>query len=320
VTFTSYGYDGSLSETGWAVLAQHLGVDQCVFGAADFATTIGGSGDRALTVAAGTAAGHGVADVSNATVNLNGGAVGSGTRWDTVALRRSWSGTGGTSSVVLVAGGSSKALAAGLNVTPGTLADQPLALARFIAGSTAAQEVQDLRGWAGKVRSYPDKNALPASAPYGSMAITIDDGAFWHRLLVASVLTWVPISSSQWIPMSLSGGFTPSGYLSGIQTPQYRRVLGSTELSGSIELSTGAAFGAGTNGVVIATLPAGFRPTRTVPFAVAASRTDESVAARVEINSAGEIRSFVPVAYAHLWIAFNGVRFPATDATITGGV
>lgn len=128
-----------------------------VIGGGSLAVTAGGTGDRAVTVAAGEAVGDGVLSRWDTSTILNGAAVGSGSRWDTLVIRRTWEpanpdpGPYGKAELILLTGSASKALSTNRVDDPGvTASDQPIALLRFAAGSTVVQEVVDLRVWAGQ--------------------------------------------------------------------------------------------------------------------------------------------------------------------------
>jgi hypothetical protein len=142
------GYEGSVNTAEWAKLVgAGMGARRSVIGAGSLKVTQG-SGDRGLTIAAGTALGDGVLSTWDTPASRAGAAVGSGSRWDTVVARRDW--TTSQTSIVVLAGGTSKALAAGLQNDPGqTMSDQPLALVRFSSTSTVVQEIIDLRTWVG---------------------------------------------------------------------------------------------------------------------------------------------------------------------------
>lgn len=144
----SVGYAGSLGTADWAVMNSFGRTGRwCVLGADDLRVSQG-TGDRALRVAAGRALGDGVLDEWDAGVDLAGAPVGSGSRWDTVVLRRDWDAD--ETSVAILQGGSAKALAPTLTDNPGySRADQPIAFVRFAADHTAVQEIIDLRTWTG---------------------------------------------------------------------------------------------------------------------------------------------------------------------------
>jgi hypothetical protein len=115
--------------------------------------TPGGTGDRSVTVAAGTAWGDGVLSVWSSGAVLNGGAVTSGTRWDTVVIRRTWTPNGtptGTATLMLLTGSANPTISSNRTQAAGvTTSDQPIALVRFQQGSATAAEVRDLRVWNG---------------------------------------------------------------------------------------------------------------------------------------------------------------------------
>lgn len=147
MAITSIGYDGSVNEAQWAKMIPSVGSSQYgVVAAGDWKVTPHSTMDRGVNIAIGSGWGHGVLDTSDATVSLQGALVSSGDRWDMVVMRRNWAGVGGVSTFVLVQGTAVKQLPS-RNNTPGTLDDQPLALVRFTAGQTAAQEIIDLRCW-----------------------------------------------------------------------------------------------------------------------------------------------------------------------------
>jgi hypothetical protein len=117
-----------------------------VSGPNDLKVTPHATMDRGVNIATGSAWGYGVLDTSDATISLQGATVGSGTRWDLVVVRRNWSGTGGSTTVVIVQGTASKVLPS-RNTTPGTIDDQPIALVQFTAGQSAPTAIVDLRCW-----------------------------------------------------------------------------------------------------------------------------------------------------------------------------
>lgn len=146
------GFKGTVDTAQWARMAS-MGVRFAVLSGGALKVTAGGSGDRAVTVAAGEAWGDGVLSTFNTGTNLNGTAVGSGTRWDTLAVRRTWQpalSPTGLAELVIVTGSTSKAVSSGLTDDAGaTTSDQPIALLRFQSGSAVVQEIVDLRVWSG---------------------------------------------------------------------------------------------------------------------------------------------------------------------------
>lgn len=202
MTITSVGYAGDITDANWRRMA--TATIGALYGVDDFASwrvTVG-TGDRALRVAAGGAFGLGVRDVSDAPITVAGATVATGSRWDLVVARRNW-GTKVTS-VVIIAGTAVKALPA-RNVGFGALNDQPLALVRFAAGQTAAQEIIDLRcipGDAGLVafdslsRSYLDRVGTQVRIGDFLWARTVDAAGSpaWSYVDVTPDTGWMEIT------------------------------------------------------------------------------------------------------------------------------
>jgi microcystin-dependent protein len=143
MAITNVGYDGTINEPGWAKLQAFLGQRYAFGSAADFAPTTVVGVDRTVQLAAGSAAGHGVLVISDAPISVQSPVLASGTRWDTVVLRRDWQTN--TSSVVVITGTSTEQLAAGLNANPGIIDDEPLALVQITSGQQLPTAIRDLR-------------------------------------------------------------------------------------------------------------------------------------------------------------------------------
>lgn len=152
MTITSYGYRGTIDEVQWARMAPHISAARYgVVGIDDCAVTAVAGADRTLEVAPGRAWGQGVMDELNHNpepLRVQLPAVASGSRWDLIALRRSWLETPGKTSLVSVQGTSTKAIPANRLAAAGDVDDQPLALVRIVAGQSAPAEIVDLRCWA----------------------------------------------------------------------------------------------------------------------------------------------------------------------------
>ena len=145
MTITSTGYERAITYAQLGSMLAHAGTQYSVFDPEAFQVTPG-PGAREVVVAAGTAYGQGILDISDAPVTLTGAPVTTGDRWDMVVLRRDWS--AGETIPVLIQGGQTKALPP-RSTDPGDEDDQPIALVRFTAGQTAAQDFEDLRVWHG---------------------------------------------------------------------------------------------------------------------------------------------------------------------------
>lgn len=148
----NYGFKGEVTSAVTPIVLGR-GVLYSVEGPLDLQVTSGGGGDRAVSVRQGSAWGDGVLSTWNTGAVLNGASVSSGSRWDTVVIRREWtpeSSPTGTATLMLLQGGSSRAISTSRTTDAGvTTSDQPIALVRFQAGQTAVQEIVDLRTWAG---------------------------------------------------------------------------------------------------------------------------------------------------------------------------
>jgi hypothetical protein len=143
MAITSIGYDGSVNESQWAKMVPLVGSSHYgVSAPSDWKVTPHATLDRGVSIAAGSGWGQGVLDTSDATVSLQGGSVSSGSRWDMVVMRRSWAGTGGSSTFALIAGSASMVLPT-RNNTPGTLDDQPIALVRPYGQGRAGPELPE---------------------------------------------------------------------------------------------------------------------------------------------------------------------------------
>lgn len=155
-------FKGSVNSAELALIFGQ-GARYAVLGGNDLKVTAG-TGDRGIAVLGPTdrparAWGDGVlsewdpVNGGEIRANLNGAPVASGSRWDTLVIRRTWqpaSTPTGTAELMLLTGSSTKAISAQLTTDAGaTTSDQPLYLVRFDATSTVVQEIVDLRVWAG---------------------------------------------------------------------------------------------------------------------------------------------------------------------------
>ena len=143
MAITNIGYDGTINEPGWAKLTPFLGKKYGFGSSTDLAPTSVAGVDRTTRIAPGSSGGYGVLVTSDANVDVQSPVLASGTRWDTVVLRRDWQTN--TSSIVVVAGTATEQVAAGLNANPGVIDDMPLALVQITAGTQAPTAIRDLR-------------------------------------------------------------------------------------------------------------------------------------------------------------------------------
>lgn len=145
MAITSVGYDGSINESQWAIMAPYLGLPYWVAEADALKGTIVTNADRTLKINAGRFGGAGVMDILDTDTDIQFDPVTSGSRYDLVTARRNWQGDGGVTDFQIIKGGTTKALPP-FNRNPGILDDQLLFLVRVVAGQTRLGEVIDLRG------------------------------------------------------------------------------------------------------------------------------------------------------------------------------
>jgi hypothetical protein len=176
----SVGYDGAVTESQWSDMIKKIGsAEYGVVDATDWKVSSVTAADRTVSIAAGRGWGHGVYDESTATVQVQLDTVSSGSRWDMIAMRRDWTGIGGTSTFVAVQGSSAKEIPLGRQLGAGSIDEQPIALVRVVAGSTAVAEIIDLRCWAGNGgMAARDKLALTYLKAPGTQVML--DGFQWN--------------------------------------------------------------------------------------------------------------------------------------------
>lgn len=244
---TSVGYEGTVNEAQWAELIALAGGRQYgVAGAPDWKVAVGGA-DRQVRVAAGRGFGFGVLDNSTTETVLSLATVSSGSRWDLVCARRNW-GTNATSFAV-VTGSATRALP-GRAQTPGTLDEQPIALARVQAGQSQVAEIVDLRVWGGDGGIFATDPLVLQYLNRVGTSVRIA-GVDWRRVLdMYDNPTWVssPTAAGSVTPtaganynLSANGLYTRDGFLFG--------AIGFTRRSGVLA-----------HGDVILTLPAAVAP------------------------------------------------------------
>lgn len=248
MTITSVGYRGTVGEAQWAAMITRVGgVFYAVNDHTSFKVSIG-AGTRTVAIAAGGASCTGIYDTSNAVETKTLAAVSSGTRWDMVVLRRTWATP--VTTLEVIQGGSSKALPA-RNQTSGVVVDQPLALVRVVAGSTAIQEIVDLRCVAvnGSLLAF-DTLARSYLSPVAT-SVRIGD-IQWTRTVDATgspVWTYVDVTpDTGWVDITRNPGWT-WGFA------QARRIGADISVRIAAVRNVGWVVGNG-----VASLPAQFRP------------------------------------------------------------
>lgn len=256
----SVGYDGSVNEAQWADMIKKIGSsDYGVVGAGHWKVTGVPAALRTVSVAVGKGWGHGIFDEINSNVTLELDVVASGFRWDLIAMRRDWTGAGGSSTIIKVNGTSAKDIPTGRASGPGLIDDQPLALVQVTAGQSQPTAVIDLRCWGG--------NGGMAAANVLSLNYLKSIGAFctvgnrrWTCVIDSSGNpAWVDVNTPGPIvslPMGLDWhgvGGVPNATIVGGGTMVH--VMGEVIYHGPVSPIS--------DGWILATLPAGMRPVRT---------------------------------------------------------
>lgn len=214
MTITNIGYDGTVSDLGFAQMQQYAGVKlPVVAGLPDFAVTINAAATRTCNVAVGSAYAPGVLSTSDAVESAVFDVVSTTgqTRWDAVVLRRDWStGTSTTGTTVVVVKGTAAAAApmvlpSGVDQILDSGLDQVLALVQLTNGQLLPTAVVDRRLQASKVFTAPSVAALPtaSTALYGMEAIAA--GVRYRCDLVAGSPAWIGETPSVQVVSSDSG-------------------------------------------------------------------------------------------------------------------
>jgi len=222
ISVTSLGYPGSIDVKSGAHYFSRLGASR--YGVAersDFAASVT-TGDRMLRVTAGTAWAHNIVDEMSTTATVQLDAVTSGQRWDMIVLRRNPDTS--TTTLEVIRGGADRALPARPSSTH---LDQPLWLARAVAGQTTVQDLVDLRVWAG-AGGATARDALVLGyldQPGASIEIS---GTTWIRRVTANGTgsEWVPTGGlERFYPMNSTASWLNGGGVTVKQLPDgIRRV------------------------------------------------------------------------------------------------
>lgn len=261
MAITSVGYDGTVDEVQWAKLHPATSSRPGIVNDS-FAIIVTGA-TRTVRMPAGSWYGFGVYDTSDTNVDLVGTAVSSGTRWDTLVLRRDW--TTNTSAFMLLAGTSTKAISASVQNNPGVVADQVLYLVRFDSALAEAQELADLREYGRTMMFFSDgASGFPDASRYlyGQPMLGRLGSSLGQDLGVKRSNGWDYLLARPWTDLAMSGSVA-SGNLA-----QYRVVGDVLELRGLVQPAGGGSFS--TSSVTVATLATTLRPQYSGEFAVGA--------------------------------------------------
>jgi len=308
MAITSIGYDGTVDEVAWAKLHPAASTRPQVISGGP--PSIVSGVDRTVRVPALEAYGFGVYVTNDANVDLQAASVASGSRWDTVVLRRDW-GTN-ASSFVIVQGTATQAVSASVQSNPGVTADQVLALIRIDAGVTAIAALVDMREWhaspfvSASGITWPDANTYP----YGQVTVQSDGKApdVGVRRGTAPSAYWDQVLARPWSNLTLNiAVVAQSG-----PVPQWRVVGDVFELRGTFNPSGGGKFTAG-NWYTVTNLSASVRPLRSHAFVVAAyGLTAATYNARCEVLTDGTVRVKVASDANLTEMTLDGLRFSLT--------
>ena len=105
---------------------------------------------------------------------------------------------------------------------------------------------------------------------------------------------------SGWINLSLNSGWTMNDYVA--EVPQYRKIGKTVYLRGLVNATAAASN-------IIATLPAGYRPSGYFNRFACALNQGEFV--MVQINANGQINDYGKGTNGRAFLSLNGVSFPA---------
>lgn len=311
MAITSIGYEGSVDERQWAKLGPRLGADPAI--STGFEATILTTTDRTVRLAPGAATGWGVHDISDANIDLQAPIVGSGSRWDTVVIRRTWKAASvpGFTVLAVVQGTATKAVAAGLNNQPGVIADQPVLLIRSTAGQAQLQEIAVIAQWAARPLWRYDATAPPAADyTYGQVVLNNSPSGVVEALIRrggAGTETWTKLLGPTWQTLALAGSFRAVQNLAAFR---WTAAGGRIHLEGSAKLATGANFVAGTI-YTIGSVPVIAAPPRTLNFNCLRERDGQGIEARVTVSaSTGTVTIVSQVSTAYIY--FDSISwFPA---------
>lgn len=315
MAITSIGYDGTIDEIGWATIQAGLARTPGIDGGGMVPSITAGVTTPTVSLSAGAAFAYGVHVTNTASLNV---AVPSppttaGTnRWDTLVVRRTWTGTGGTSTIVFVTGTATKALASGLNANPGTVHDQPIALVRSMGGQALVQEIQDVREWPTPGVFFPGDNWTPQQSRFA-----YGQDMYWRSSMYGALHlvrrgntgseTWDNFDDPPWLALSLGTNVVagPSG-----ASPQYRVRRGELQLRGEAGAGATSPFVTGT-AAVVGTLPTTAAPTQNVGFCVptAGASGGHPAATRAFVATNGQITVTVisPGSFGSIYI--DAIRY-----------
>lgn len=254
MAITSIGYDGTIDESAWTSLMG--GASRSTYGVSGgtaWKVNASPTLTRGVVISAGSGWGWGVYDTSDATVSLAGASISSGTRWDMVVARRSWAGTGGVTTFVMISGTSTMALPA-RSTTPGDVDDQPIALVQFTAGQSAPTAILDLRVWAGTGGGLVANELLARDYNTAIGTRICIDGEDWLSDITGTSQVWYRVSSPNAIQLYDAGIALSYAGSPALWTPFYVQagsIANTTDANGYARITWPTAFPNGLLSIVV---------------------------------------------------------------------
>lgn len=235
MAISSVGYKGSVNDLMWAVLHPAASSRPSKIYGGDI--TIVGSATRTIRIPSGRYYGWGVLDTITGNNDLVANAISSGTRWDTLVLRKDW--TAKATTMLIVPGTSTKAVSADVETTPGVKADHVLGLLLVDSRYTTIQEWVPLVEWGFSLMfRYDTVMPAPIDFPYGQpimqnngpgMDIAVRRGGGGSE-------NWDALLCRKWTNLALASGWKA---VTG-RTPQWRVVGDMLQLRGAVTKTDGS--------------------------------------------------------------------------------
>lgn len=315
--FTSVGYDGIIDEVSWARMQPALGRwPYGVDGNSWVPSIVTGTTVPKVRIQAGSGFGWGVHDLldvdTDITVTTPPTTAGA-TRWDTFVVRRNWTGVGGATSLLTVVGGATAVVSGTIQNTPGTQADQPIALVQTTGGSAVATDLIDLRGWPTHVIFWPHADPPQASRyKYGQHVMWTNStigGCLLVRRGNPGSEIWDNLDDPDYTNLNVGGGI-----VAGTSTPQYRVRRGMVEMRGNgrrAPTSNNGIWAAGTGAieVLVGTLPSNLAPAVHTAFVIACEGGIGG-AVRTTVNTAGQINCTIPATEQMTGVYYTAITYP----------
>lgn len=315
MTITSVGYSGSANkilDTQWAQIAERYSAAPVVVSGCD--VTVTSAVNRTVKVADGVLQGHGVQDTIAGEAALTlGSKTGTTPRWDAIVAHRDWQASpSGITTLTVVPGAVSSTAPvypAALAATPGTAADQVLALVPVTqTGAGTPVPVSFYTGGAPVYWNRDDDTGMnPGLLPYGTMVVQFRAGK-QSDLFIRRGTDAAPVleclNDPDWTDLTPDNG---AANTSGIRAMRARICGGHLELSGSTQRANGNLWTPSNGYYSVAPIPSALRPTysRACP-----GTCDTGAVVRVSFDRSDnylKVRVFgTTTDVVHL----DGVRFP----------